>query len=487
MRTLEQGTVLFSRYKITDLIGSGGTSHVYLAENVKVGTKVAVKVVSKERSAADLIGEKELLKELRHSAIPIILDIEEDEENLYLVEEYVEGRVLTSLKQQLGEEEMIAIMLQLCDVLNYLHRVSETPIIYRDMKPDNVILMADGRLKLIDFGIAIQYSDDSKEHKAHYGTRGYAAPEQLSYAKSDEKTDIYAMGVTVYYMLTGKNLSQPPYRLKPIREVNPEVSVAFGAIISKCIETLPAKRYQNVAQVMYDLKAMREEDQGEKDFHTFKTQSKKIITIAGIRRGMGTTHMAFMLGNYYRLQNKTVAIIEWQKRDDLLRMAAYHPDMAEERYRYTYRGMDCYFHISGCDYSKALDRFYDVVIVDAGTCSEMMDKGSYEVSDEVLILCGTKDWELDFFEDMTYTDSAERARYLFNFTDDETFARLLKDFPGNSLYQLPYNPKPEAVSEATLQAISEMMQEIGPAPKPKREGVLSRVKNYLETQFERLT
>lgn len=490
MRNLEQGTVLFSRYKIMDLLGSGGSGCVYLAENMRIGNLVAIKAVDKKDSQMNLIAEKDLLKELRHSAIPIIVDTFEDEERYYLIEEYVEGTLLGSLKLQLSEDEMQDIMLQLCDVLLYLHTSFEEPIIFRDLKPDNIIRMNNGRIKLIDFGIAVRHSEISQNPKVHYGTKGYSAPEQLSYFKSDEKTDIYALGVSIYYMLTGKNLSQPPYRLRPIREINPEISVEFAEIISKCIETLPVKRYQNIRQIIYELKTIGQAREGEQDYLTFREKSHLLITCAGLKQGMGATHMTFLLAHHFKEQGKKVGLVEWQDRDDFIKMASIYEEVEEGRYFFEFHGTDCYFYTKNCDYNKAIDQVYDVLIIDAGHYEEMEMRGSYELTDEVLLLCGSKDWEIDYFEEVIFSKRDKKVKYLFNHTDNHAFKRIHQQVNDVMCYQVPYNPNPYVPEAETRNLFGKLFVEVSPIDKPDRRtigiGGLNEAKKIIENHFKRL-
>lgn len=480
MRDLEQGTVLFSRYKIIDLIGSGGFSKVYLSENIRTGSLVAVKVVPKNDHHVDLIAEKDLLKELRHSSIPIIVDICEDRERLYLIEEYVEGTPLSSLKLQLDEAEIRDIMVQICDVLIYLHTSFEEPIIYRDLKPDNIIRMNNGRIKLIDFGIAVKHSQMRDKPMVHYGTRGYAAPEQLSYNRSDQRTDLYSMGVSIYYMLTGRNLSHPPYRLQPIREVNPDITPELGAIITKCVEMLPAKRYQNAEQVIHDIRSIGKVQEDNLAFRAFRDRSDLLVTCVGVRRGMGTTHMAFLTAIYHAMQHRKVALIEWQSRDDLIKTSSLYDYIEEKRYHFSFQGIDCYFHMNGCDYGRVLGDRYDVLVVDAGSFEEMEMGGGHELTDELMLICGSKDWEIDYFEEVAFMDSEGKARYLFNFATEEGFARIKKDMAGTAVYQLPYNPNPYVPADAMMTVLASIFNDIKPAGKSVRKGVLDSAKILFE-------
>ena len=126
-------------------------------------------------------------------------------------------------------------------------------LIYRDMKPDNVMLTPDGRIKLIDFGISKEYKVDTESDTTNLGTRAFAAPEQIAGLKTNAKTDIYSLGVTLYNLVTGKSLNDPPFMLKPIREWDSSLPEGLEYIIKKCTETDPADRYENCDDLLYDL------------------------------------------------------------------------------------------------------------------------------------------------------------------------------------------------------------------------------------------
>ena len=145
-------------YEVKSVIGKGGMSTVYLAEHKRLHTRWAVKEVRKEQGARfDFLAEANILKRLQHPMLPRIVDIFEDTQYIYIVEDFVEGITLDELlKQQKRVEEQQGIQWfrDLCGVLRYLHDQKPNPIIYRDMKPSNIMLQPDGNLKLIDFGIA---------------------------------------------------------------------------------------------------------------------------------------------------------------------------------------------------------------------------------------------------------------------------------------------------------------------------------------------
>lgn len=250
-------TTFNDTYEIRSLIGRGGMSTVYLAEHKRLHTRWAVKEVRKQQGARfDFLAESNILKRLQHPMLPRIVDIFEDAENIYIVEDFVEGITLDELlKREKKVDEPLALQWfrDLCGVLRYLHTQQPSPIIYRDMKPSNIMLQPDGSLKLIDFGIAREYKEASSGDTTYVGTKGYAAPEQFGKAQTDARTDIYALGVTMYHLVTGKSPYEPPYQFVPVRELDGKLSHGIEYILNKCVQPEPADRYQNVDKLLDDL------------------------------------------------------------------------------------------------------------------------------------------------------------------------------------------------------------------------------------------
>ena len=243
-------------YTIQSLIGQGGMSKVYLAMHKRLGTRWAVKEVSKHQNARfDFLAEANILKQLQHPMLPRIVDIFEDDQSIYIVEDFVEGITLETLlaeKSKVDESQCLIWFKELCGVLEYLHS-RERPIIYRDMKPSNIMLQPDGTLKLIDFGIAREYKEDSQADTTYIGTKGYAAPEQFGKAQTDERTDIYSLGVTLYHLITGKSPYAPPYQFVPVRQLDATLSHGTEYILGRCTQSEPEERYQNVGELLFDL------------------------------------------------------------------------------------------------------------------------------------------------------------------------------------------------------------------------------------------
>lgn len=249
---LKIGSVIDGKYKILNIVGRGGMSIVYLAMNEKANKQWAIKEIIKNdyRDLAVERKEIEMMKRLKHPNLPAIVDVIEQKESLLIVMDYIEGRSLEDIVQEYGPQEETLVVKwakQLCDVLHYLH-TQTPPIIYRDMKPSNVMLKPDGNIMLIDFGAAREYKATNLKDTVLLGTKGYAAPEQYrSDGQSDARTDIYSLGVMVFRLLSGTE----PVMLCPIREICPNVSVGIEKILLKCTRVAKRERYQSAAQ-LYD-------------------------------------------------------------------------------------------------------------------------------------------------------------------------------------------------------------------------------------------
>ena len=259
---LENGFLVDGKYKILDVIGKGGMSVVYLAINEKANRSWAVKELIRTDPRAVGISKKEieLLKKLHHPGIAGIVDVIEQKESQLIVMDYVEGHSLDQVLKEQGvcsEREILDIGIQLCEVLEYLHS-RKSPVIYRDLKPSNVMKKPDGKLVLIDFGAAREYRRYSDGDTVLLGTRGYAAPEQYeSQGQTDARTDIYSLGVMLFELVTGES----PHRLCPVRKIRPELSAGLESILTICTRTDPAERFASCAELKYALEHSWEMDE----------------------------------------------------------------------------------------------------------------------------------------------------------------------------------------------------------------------------------
>ncbi len=283
---LEIGSLVDGKYKILNVVGKGGMSVVYMAINEKANKMWAVKEVRKdgvlnfEAVKQGLVAETDILKKLDHPNLPSIIDVIDKDDSFIIIMDYIQGNSLNKALDEFGaqpQENVIEWAKQLCNVLGYLHS-RQPAIIYRDMKPANIMLKPDGNIMLIDFGTAREFKEKNLADTVSLGTIGYAAPEQFGgMGQTDARTDIYCLGTTLYHLVTGCIPS--PYEMKPIREINPALSSGLEKIILKCTQQEAADRYQSTAELMYSLESYKKIDDEYK-----KKQKKKlggfIITIA---------------------------------------------------------------------------------------------------------------------------------------------------------------------------------------------------------------
>ena len=276
---LEIGSVIDGKYKILNVVGKGGMSVVYLAMNERANKQWAIKEVRKDGMQSfevvkqNLVAETDLLKKLNHPHLPSITDVIDCDDTFLIVMDYIEGNPLSKALETSGaqnQDDVIEWAKQLCDVLGYLHS-RKPPIIYRDMKPSNVMLKPDGNVMLIDFGTAREFKSTSVADTTCLGTQGYAAPEQFGgHGQTDARTDIYCLGATMYHLVTGHNPATPPYEMYPIRQWNPMLSSGLEEIILKCTQRNPEDRYQSCAELLYALDHYKDLDIENKKVQSFK-------------------------------------------------------------------------------------------------------------------------------------------------------------------------------------------------------------------------
>ncbi|MCM1209033.1 MAG: serine/threonine protein kinase, partial [Ruminococcus sp.] len=279
--------------------------------------------------------EANILKNVDHPVLPRIVDIINQDGTIYVVMDFIEGTTISDRLKKEGaqpQETVIEWGLQLASALDYLHNM-KPPVIYRDMKPSNVMIKPEGGVKLIDFGTAKEYIVENNADTTALGTRGYAAPEQFGDKQgrgiynTDARTDIYNLGATLYHIVTGMNPCEPPYEIRPIREWNPALSSGLEKIILKCTQADPNDRYQNCTELMYALNHYNELDdeykkKNKRKLAAFITTS--VLTIAaGITSVVGYSGLQKIkldnyntyieTGNNYKMEEDYAAAVEQYK------------------------------------------------------------------------------------------------------------------------------------------------------------------------------
>ncbi len=260
-----RGTVLYGRYRLERVLGCGGMGAVYLATDLRLNSKVAVKenLDTSPESQQQFATEASILAKLRHPNLPRVQDFFVADGRQYLVMDYIAGESLEEIVQKRGPlhpKEAVKWLTQVMEAVQYLHS-QNPPIIHRDIKPANIKLGADGRAYLVDFGIAkILRVGSRTQAGARAVTPGYSPPEQYGTAPTDQRSDIYALGATLYFAVTGRvppeaieRVTGKTDKLIPPRSINPLIPANLEQVILKAMRVNREERFSSVQEMMVAL------------------------------------------------------------------------------------------------------------------------------------------------------------------------------------------------------------------------------------------
>ncbi|MEO6890979.1 MAG: serine/threonine-protein kinase [Ktedonobacteraceae bacterium] len=303
---LPRDFLLGQRYRISGLIGQGGFAHVYKARDTLHRNRlVAIKrICLRGLSARDMIEATDTynreilyLSQLRHESLPRIYEHFTDADHWYIVMEYIRGETLedrlkSTRRGHFSVRQVLAIGHSLCKVLNYLHDQKQS-IIFRDLKPANIMVTRKGRLYLIDFGIARHHQPQQRRDTAPLGSPGYAAPEQYGKAQTTTQTDVYGLGATLQTLLTGK---EPLELLMSSEPPGHAVPQELQTLITRMLEREPGKRPRSIEEVRWSLRQLQENSSEQK--------ARRMLTFLPYLLAQAVSLMmllGFMLGLSYLL------------------------------------------------------------------------------------------------------------------------------------------------------------------------------------------
>ncbi len=255
-------SLLKQRYRILTTVGKGGMGAVYIAEDTQLGNRtVAVKEMSQSGLSSQEIAEATdnfkrealILAALQHHHLPNIYDHFSDSGRWYLVMTYIKGETLEdylerSPGKKLPVKEAIEVGIQLCTVLDYLHS-QQPPIIFRDLKPSNIMRAPDGHIYLIDFGIARHFKPGQARDTAYFGSAGYASPEQYGRAQTTPRSDIYSLGAVLHQLISGRHPATAPFRFPSLQSPGQSVPADLEALVLQMVEMDETKRPPTMATV----------------------------------------------------------------------------------------------------------------------------------------------------------------------------------------------------------------------------------------------
>lgn len=389
--------------------------------------------------------------------IPVVYDIEEDSENYYIIQEYIEGISLRELfydRTTINIENITDYFIQLTELFVYLHEQKPYPIIYIDLKPEHIIC-GQGRIHLIDFGSAIQLKN-SYITGQFMGTKGFAAPEIVNCLEVDERTDIYVIGAVMKWWFTGKTLSENDLK-KGIHniEFDNEVKNCPGNlrdIIMKCLETEKDNRFQTVRELNQKLRQC--------SFKLSKDKSSYRIAVAGSQPRVGVTHFCTTLVCYLN-QNHQKCLYE-EKND-----TAILPMLCEKgKGFYEQQGIVKGKHFYGLPkYGKGIDMGildYDIVVQDygyIGRCST----SEFEKADMCVIIGGIKEWEINYTKSVLNSRMAEvigDKLYLVLQGKASLVKRYRNEFNLKKIYFMLFNNNPFIAEKNMKKFLEKLLKEV---------------------------
>lgn len=253
---IKSGDIINKRYRVVSVIGEGGMSTVYEVEDLNLEKRWAMKETldifpSRDKSEIvdQFLREAKMLAGLSHAGLPRVIDCFSENNNYYLVEELIRGKPSIDLLEeshQFDEFRILNWAMQICDILEFLH---DNNIIYRDLKPGNILVDNEEKVYLVDFGIARFFQGGKSRDTVIIGTPGFASPEHYGRGQTDSRSDIYSLGVTMHFMMTAEDPAEKPFHFDIPYNINPDVSFQTSAIIMKCLDLDPNRRYQRASEL----------------------------------------------------------------------------------------------------------------------------------------------------------------------------------------------------------------------------------------------
>lgn len=433
-----QEIIWFGKYRMIECIGRGGFATVYLAEHLTLKTFRAIKQISKSGIDRSLVlSEAELLKNLKHPGIPIIFDIEEDENNIYVIEEYIEGESLEAFvlhQNKISENNIIQIGVQLCEILNYLHQLKPYPLLYLDMKPEHIFLCAD-QIRLVDFGISA-YLDEKSKIYASYGTKGYAAPEQYKKEALGVSTDLYGVGCVLSFLA---------------KEGGTVVSRKLSAIIKRAMKEELAFRYASALEMEEELLAIQRKKLRFRKKRTKQHLLKKIAVCGSMER-IGVTHFSIAFVSFLNEVGYYSFYQENNEKNDLWKIAVNRKNVVEKSGFLFYE----YFCARRNEQEKVNPLEFDYQVMDCGSLGDMAK--NIREADSVILLVGARDWEKDEAVKMLEKYRDERDIVIVSNYGDEKTAREYAKLAEKRVYCFPLDENPFCVNDKKSAFFRQMLE-----------------------------
>ena len=428
----EHLTILFGKYQIISLLGTGNFGTVYLSKHLILECYRAIKIIPKTTSMTDsLLHEAQLLKSLHHPGIPCLYDIEEDASAFYLIEEYVEGESLEEFllhQSSISQTTFLDFGLQLCNIFHYLHTIKPSPIVYLDLKPEHIIVCGM-QIKLIDFNVAT-FLSNLGNISTLFGNESFSAPE-LSSGVLNLQSDIYSIGKVLEYLSN---------------HVDAPLSPNIHKILNLATSANPKHRYETVDALSFALK--------QEKLLLSQPLSRKRIAVLGSHSGSGATHFAFSLVSTLNYMGYPCVYFETKTGNSLHQLSPFVSPIREKE------GMLCYrffkgFPFYGPGVSISYDSAAELFIYDYGNTLPITD----QPFDAVLFVCsnGIWHWHDAFSKKEILSSLSPHVFIICNMGQKNTLRSFAKQF-GQRVFFYPYDANPFAVTSSKTSFFSNLLQ-----------------------------
>ncbi|WNS44992.1 serine/threonine-protein kinase [Paenibacillus sp. MMS20-IR301] len=488
---LTAGQILGGRYGITVLIGTGGMSRVYLAEDLRLpGKRWAVKesvIQEGGYSAGAVTAEAELLLSLNHPRLPRIGDFfpPDREGYCYLVMDYIEGLTLQQAMEEhpaaLPGTMLLSYARQLLEVLQYLHS-HEPPVIYRDLKPANIMLNQQHELMLIDFGIARKLRSGAGEDTEKLGTAGFAAPEQYGGGQSSPRSDLYGLGALLLYLATGGRYSRWQPGME--RKLHGSLPDRMIPVIRRLLRHHPEERYASAAEVLAALAPLTQEAAPAKAAHALRGHGQParpqaypsppetaVAAVLGVAQGLGATHTSLAVSSWLARTGRTA----WaecspgaQAFNAIKSLACDAVELSgiagqrEQEQPFTWGGVDYWKLNPGDGLPERPDAAYSFIVLDLGTGGYEAAPAFFAGSDHPILVASGAEWRLEellhWLRRRGLTPQPDWTVCL-PLAEAQTVSLLSALLGGADVRSLPVQPDPFAPKGKLVQAVKELFNQ----------------------------
>lgn len=466
---LHAGHSIGGRYEIIRKIGEGGMSHVYLAEDLKLPGKLwAVKEsVSDPARYSSIREEAQLLISLSHARLPRIVDFFPPDEDgyTYLVMDYIQGITLEKYfrgyRGRIPVDSILQLADQLLEVLDYLH-THDPVVVFRDLKPSNIMLTEQLELRLIDFGIARNYKQAQAQDTVKLGTVGFAAPEQYGSGQSDARSDLYGFGALMLYLTTGGAFSE--WTEDAAQSIRQDLPRHLVPVIRKLLEPMPENRYASAAEVRAVIAAAvrQEMKPGPKRGRDMAgRKSTQVIAVMGASGGTGTTHTAIAISHFLARSRSKVALVEMNMRSPAFRRIQQIVDGESSAgpgsRKFEVEGVDYWRQTARSDVIALLSGSYDFLVIDLGAFRERDRLEEFLRADFPIIVASGAEWRQQDVLDMVHGLSRyprQKWMYVLPLAGENAVSRLRKQLDSTQVFALPLQMDPFDQCEETDKVLS---------------------------------